>query len=180
MERKKNILLIITGSIAAYKSLELIRLMTLNNLSVQVVMTKSAKEFITILSVQTLSGNKVHEDLFSLSDQSYIEHINLSRQADLIVVAPATANIIAKLANGFADDLASNILLAANRQILIAPAMNSFMWKNKALVRNVNLLIQDGVKFVKPISGKLACGEEGEGKMADPNTIYTEILKLIA
>ncbi len=179
MKKNKNILLIITGSIAAYKSLELIRLLRDNNYGVNCILTEGGKMFVTPLSVAALSESPVYENIFSLKDETEMGHIRLSREADLVVVAPASADIIGKMANGLADDLASTVLLATNKDVLVAPAMNLMMWKNKAVQRNVKQLKNDGVVFVGPASGKLACGEEGEGRMAEVKEIFNTIQKMI-
>ncbi len=170
----KRITLIITGSIAAYKSLELIRLLTKAGARVESILTKSGTAFITPLSVEALTGNRAHTDMWD--DHSFdMNHIELSRRADLIVIAPATANIIAKLANGIGDDLASTILLAKNKPILLAPGMNTEMWKNPAFKRNLAQIKADGATVVPPITDVLACGETGIGKMAEPATIFSAI-----
>jgi phosphopantothenoylcysteine decarboxylase/phosphopantothenate--cysteine ligase len=171
----KRILLVIGGGIAAYKMLELIRRLRERGLSLHVVMTKAAKEFVTPLSVASLSGSKVFDDLFSLTDETEIGHIQLSRAADLVVVAPATADLLAKTANGLADDLASTLLLATDKTILVAPAMNLRMWLHPATKRNVATLRQDGVLFVGPEDGDMACGEYGPGRMSEPATILAAI-----
>jgi phosphopantothenoylcysteine decarboxylase/phosphopantothenate--cysteine ligase len=172
---KKNILLIITGSVAAYKSLDLIRLLKKANYQVTPVMTKGAEEFITPLLVSSISGEKVLDKLFSVEDESKIGHINLSRQNDLIVIAPATADFIAKMAGGLANDLASNIVLASNKPIFIAPAMNEKMWLNKQTQKNLQTLRENGVKILEPLSDVLACGEYGVGKMVDPLEIFSAL-----
>jgi phosphopantothenoylcysteine decarboxylase/phosphopantothenate--cysteine ligase len=171
----KRILLVIGGGIAAYKVLELIRRLREQGASVSAVMTKAAKEFVTPLSVASLSGSKVFDDLFSLTDETAIGHIQLSRAADLVVVAPATADLIAKLAHGLADDLASTLLLATDKKILVAPAMNVRMWLNQATQRNVSSLRRDGVLFVGPDEGDMACGEYGPGRMSEPAAILEAI-----
>lgn len=171
----KKILLIITGSVAAYKSLELIRQMRERKWQVRVVLTEAAKQFITPLSVAALSAEKVYDDLFSLKDETEMGHIRLSREADILLVAPATANIIGKLAHGLADDLASTLLLATDKPVMIAPAMNVRMWKNAAVQRNVKQLQQDGVTFIGPESGEMACGEHGEGRMSEPEAIMKAV-----
>lgn len=163
----KKVLLVISGSVAAYKSLELIRRLREIKCQVACVMTKSACEFITPLSVSSLSGQPVYTDLFSLKDETEMGHIKLSREADIVIVAPATADILAKMANGLADDLASAVLLACNKQIIAAPAMNAEMWNNKATRRNIEKLKEDGIIFAEPKSGALACGETGMGRMAE-------------
>ena len=171
----KKILLIISGSIAAYKSLDLIRILKRNSFDVQCVLTKAGKEFVTPLSVSSMSENKIYDDVFSLKDESEMGHIRLSREADLIVIAPASADIIGKMANGLADDLASTILLATDKNVLVAPAMNIKMFSNNAVQRNVKTLQQDGIIFVGPEEGELACGETGIGRMSEPETILKAI-----
>ncbi len=176
----KKILLIITGGIAAYKSLELIRRLRQRGASIRTIMTKSAGEFITPLAVGALSAEPVFSDLFSREDEHDIGHIRLSREADLIVVAPATANIMAKMANGLADDLASTVLLAADKPILLAPAMNPQMWHHKATRRNVKFLCQNDIHFVGPEAGEMAeSGESGTGRMAEPMDIVDQIEALL-
>jgi phosphopantothenoylcysteine decarboxylase/phosphopantothenate--cysteine ligase len=171
----KKILLIITGSVAAYKSLDLIRLLKKANYEVTPIMTKGAKEFITPLLVASVSGSKVYDDLFSPKDESEMGHINLSRQSDLIVIAPTTADFIAKITNGMADDLASNVVLAANKPVFIAPAMNEKMWLHKQTQKNLQNLRENGVKILNPKTDILACGEYGVGKMVEPVEIFAEI-----
>jgi phosphopantothenoylcysteine decarboxylase/phosphopantothenate--cysteine ligase len=172
----KKILLIIGGGIAAYKSLDLIRQLRQQQASVRAILTSAGTQFVTPLSVSSLTGEKVFQDLFSLTDEAEMGHIQLSRSADLIVVAPATADLIAKIAQGRADDLASTALLATDKPILIAPAMNVRMWLNAATQRNVARAIEDGVAIVGPNDGDMACGEFGPGRMAEP----AEIVKAIA
>jgi phosphopantothenoylcysteine decarboxylase / phosphopantothenate---cysteine ligase len=172
---RARILLIISGGIAAYKSLELIRRLKDRGAVVQVVMTAAAREFITPLSAATLSGQPVRDDLFSLTDEAAIGHIELSRAADLIVVAPATANILARMAGGLADDMATTVLLATDKRVLAAPAMNVRMWLHPATCRNVDRLKEDGVLFVGPEPGSMACGEFGPGRMAEPAAIIEAI-----
>ena len=172
---KKSVLLIIGGGIAAFKSLELIRLLKTRGVAVTAIMTKAAEQFVTPLSVASLSGNKVYSDLFSLTDEIEMGHIELSRSADLIVVAPATADLIAKMANGVADDLASTTLLATDKKVLIAPAMNVRMWEHQATKRNVAQVTRDGVAMVGPNDGEMACGEFGPGRMAEPAEIVAAI-----
>jgi phosphopantothenoylcysteine decarboxylase / phosphopantothenate---cysteine ligase len=171
----KRILLVIGGGIAAYKVLELIRRLREQGAGVHAVMTKAAKEFVTPLSVASLSGDKVFDDLFSLTDETEIGHIQLSRAAELVVVAPATADLLAKMANGLADDLASTLLLATDKKILVAPAMNLRMWLHPATQRNVTILRRDGVLFVGPEEGDMACGEYGPGRMSEPASILAAI-----
>jgi phosphopantothenoylcysteine decarboxylase/phosphopantothenate--cysteine ligase len=172
---RARILLIISGGIAAYKSLELIRRLKDRGAAVQVVMTAAAREFITPLSAATLSGQPVRDDLFSLTDEAAIGHIELSRAADLIVVATATANILARMAGGLADDMATTVLLATDKRVLAAPAMNVRMWLHPATCRNVDRLKEDGVLFVGPEPGSMACGEFGPGRMAEPAAIIEAI-----
>ncbi|MGP8233303.1 MAG: bifunctional phosphopantothenoylcysteine decarboxylase/phosphopantothenate synthase [Methylovirgula sp.] len=171
----KRILLVIGGGIAAYKVLELIRRLREQGVGLDVVMTKAAKQFVTPLSVASLSGSKVFDDLFSLTDETEIGHIQLSRAADLVVVAPATADLLAKMAHGLADDLATTLLLATDKKILAAPAMNLRMWLHPATRRNVETLRRDGVLFVGPEEGEMACGEYGLGRMSEPAAILGAI-----
>ena len=174
-----NILLIITGGIAAYKSLELIRLYRGRGWSVRVVMTAGAQEFIRPLAAAALSGGAVYSDLFSLTDEAEMGHIRLARDADAVVVAPATANFMARAAQGFADDLATTILLATAAPILMAPAMNPFMWAHPATQANYRQLYQRGVVFALPESGEMACGEEGQGRLAELEKICTATQRLL-
>ncbi len=171
----KRILIIIGGGIAAYKVLELIRRLREAGAELRVVMTAAAKHFVTELSVASLAGGKVFDDLFSLTDETEIGHIQLSRDADLLVVAPATADLLAKMAHGLANDLASTLLLATDKKILVAPAMNLRMWLHPATLRNVAMLRQDGVLFVGPEDGDMACGEYGPGRMSEPADILAAI-----
>jgi phosphopantothenoylcysteine decarboxylase/phosphopantothenate--cysteine ligase len=171
----KKILLIITGSVAAYKAMDLIRLLSKKSFDVTCILTKAASEFITPLLASSISGNKTYNELFSIDDELEMGHINLSRQSDLIVVAPATADFIAKIANGFADDLASSVVLAANKKIIIAPAMNEKMWANKSTQKNVAKALEEGISMVEPETDILACGEFGIGKMAAPEKICQKI-----
>jgi phosphopantothenoylcysteine decarboxylase / phosphopantothenate---cysteine ligase len=175
----KSILLVIGGGIAAYKSLELIRRARERGISTRAIITKAGTEFVTPLTVAALSGNKVHTDMFDLGDQTEMGHIQLSRSADLVVVAPATANLIAKLANGIASDLASTMLLATDKPVLVAPAMNVRMWEHPATKRNVATLKKDGVHFIGPNDGEMACGEYGPGRMAEPQEILEAIEALL-
>ena len=172
----KNILLIISGGIAAYKSLDLIRRMRERGASVTPVMTQAASEFVTPLSVSALAGVQVYQDLFDLTAESDMGHIQLSRSADLIVVAPASADLMAKMANGLANDLASTLLLATDTPVLIAPAMNVRMWDHPATQRNLAQLIADGVHIVGPNPGDMACGEYGPGRMSEPLEIIEAIV----
>ncbi len=187
--QKKKILLIITGSVAAYKAMDLVRLLGKKSptgksggksFDVTCILTKAAEQFITPLLASSLSGNKTYNELFASEDALGIDHIQLSRQADLIVVAPATADFIAKIANGFADDLASNVILAANKKILLAPAMNEKMWENKTTQKNLAQVLESGVAVVAPETDILACGELGVGKMAAPEKIYEKICDFFA
>ena len=176
----KKILLIIAGGIAAYKSLELIRRLRDQGASVIPVMTQSAKEFVTPMSVSALAGHAVHQDLFDLTTEAEMGHIQLSRSADLIVVAPATADLMAKMATGQANDLASTLLLATDKPVLIAPAMNVRMWNHSATQRNIATLQADGIRFVGPNDGDMACGEFGPGRMAEPAEIIDSIHRQFA
>jgi phosphopantothenoylcysteine decarboxylase/phosphopantothenate--cysteine ligase len=178
--RGKSVLLIIGGGIAAYKSLELIRRLKERGCAVRAIMTAAAAEFVTPLSVASLSGEKVYSDLFSLTDEAEMGHIQLSRSADLVVVAPATADLMAKLANGLANDLASTALLATDKPVLMAPAMNVRMWNHAATQRNLKTLKADGVLFVGPNDGDMACGEFGPGRMAEPNEIVGTVENFFA
>ncbi len=177
---RARILLIVSGGIAGYKALELIRRLKDRGATVQVVMTSAARQFISPLSAATLSGQAVRDDLFSLTDEAAIGHIELSRAADLIVVAPATANILARMAGGLADDMATTVLLATDKRVLAAPAMNVRMWLHPATRRNVDRLKDDGVLFVGPESGPMACGEFGPGRMAEPPAIVEAIEQALA
>ncbi|MBM3614620.1 MAG: bifunctional phosphopantothenoylcysteine decarboxylase/phosphopantothenate--cysteine ligase CoaBC [Alphaproteobacteria bacterium] len=176
----KRILLIIGGGIAAYKSLLLIRLLKSAGAAVTPVLTRAGAEFVTPLSVAALAGEKVHQALFDLTDEAEMGHIQLSRVADLLVVAPATADLMAKLATGRAEDLASNLLLATDTPVLMAPAMNVRMWQHPATQRNLATLTADGVRFVGPDQGEMACGEFGPGRMAEPEAIFAAITAALA
>jgi phosphopantothenoylcysteine decarboxylase / phosphopantothenate---cysteine ligase len=178
--KSKRILLIIGGGIAAYKVLELIRRAQEHGVAVTPVMTAAAKHFVTPLSVASLARTKVHEDLFALTDEAEMGHIELSRTADLVVVAPATADLLAKMAQGIANDLASTLLLATDKKVLAAPAMNVRMWLHPATMRNVATLRGDGVLFVGPDDGDMACGEFGPGRMSEPLTILAAIESALA
>lgn len=171
----KRVLLIIGGGIAAYKSLALIRLLRAADLAVTPVLTKAGEEFVTPLSVSALAGEKVHRALFDLTDEAEMGHIELSRSADLIVVAPATADLMAKMATGRADDLASTLLLATDTPVLLAPSMNVRMWHHAATQRNLAILQGDGIGFVGPNQGDMACGEYGLGRMAEPEEIMAAV-----
>ncbi|MGK7651437.1 bifunctional phosphopantothenoylcysteine decarboxylase/phosphopantothenate--cysteine ligase CoaBC [Roseovarius sp. B08] len=171
----KRILLIIGGGIAAYKALDLIRRLRERGAAVTPVLTKAGAEFVTPLSVSALAGTKVFRDLFDLTDEAEMGHIELSRSADLIVVAPATADLMAKMATGQADDLASTLLLATDTEVLLAPAMNVRMWEHAATQRNIATLKGDGIGFVGPNAGDMACGEHGPGRMSEPLEIVAAV-----
>ncbi|MBT3703951.1 MAG: bifunctional phosphopantothenoylcysteine decarboxylase/phosphopantothenate--cysteine ligase CoaBC, partial [Alphaproteobacteria bacterium] len=176
----KRILLIIAGGIAAYKSLDLIRRLMDQGASVRCILTKAGAEFVTPLSVSALSGEKVFMDLFDLTDESDMGHIRLSREADLVVVAPATADIMAKMAGGHANDLASTALMATDKPVLIAPAMNVEMWNHPATQRNAATLASDGITLVGPAAGDLACGEVGQGRMVEVPDLIAAIQERLA
>ena len=173
--KNKRILIIIGGGIAAYKSLDLIRLLKKNNNEIKTILTKSGKEFVTPLSITTLTKNKTFEDIFDKKSEAEIDHISLSRWADLIVVLPTTANFMTKLSSGKAEDLATTVILASNKEILLVPAMNVRMWIHKATQKNVKILKDYGYLFIGPEKGEMACGEYGEGKMSSPRQIYSYI-----
>jgi len=180
MLQGKRILLIIGGGIAAYKSLELIRQIKRAGGSVTPVLTRAAEQFVTPLSASALAGDKVFTHLFDLTDEAEMGHIELSRSADLIVVAPATADLMAKMASGQADDLASTLLLATDTPVLVAPAMNLRMWLHPANQRNIATLQSDGIHRIGPNEGDMACGEFGPGRMAEPMEVYSQIKALLA
>ena len=171
----KKILLIICGGIAAYKSLEIIRSLKKRNVQIKTILTKSAKNFVTPLSVTSLSQEKVYGDIFNVENESEMDHISLSRWADLILIAPATANTISKLSSGTSDDLASTVMLASDKDIYLAPAMNVRMWEHPSTKENLIKLKNYGHKIIGPEIGDMACGEYGEGKMTEPNEIVKEI-----
>ncbi len=173
----KKILFIICGGISAYKSLETIRLFKKNGAEIKTILTSSAKEFVTPLSITSLSQGKVYSDLFSAENEAEMDHISLSRWANIIIIAPATANTISKLAQGTTDDLASTVVLASNKNIYLAPAMNVRMWEHPTTKMNLQKLKDFGYKLIGPEIGDMACGEYGEGKMSDPLTIAEEIDK---
>lgn len=175
----KSVLLIIGGGVAAYKSLELIRLLAKAGVRTRVILTKAGTEFVTPLSASALSGDKVYTELFDLTDEAEMGHIQLSRSADLVVVCPATADLIAKAANGHANDLASTTLLATDKPVLMAPAMNVRMWEHAAVRRNVEQLRADGVTIMEPDEGEMACGEFGPGRLPEPERILQTILGLL-
>ena len=178
--RGNSVLLIIGGGIAAYKSLELIRRLRERGAQVRAILTRAGAEFVTPLSVSALTGEKVFQDLFSLTDEAEMGHIQLSRSADIVVVAPATADLMAKLASGHANDLASTALLATDKRVLMAPAMNVRMWNHPATQRNLKTLLADGTIFVGPNDGEMACGEYGPVRMAEPNEIADAIERALA
>ena len=171
----KKILLIICGGIAAYKSLEIIRLLKKNGVFIKTILTKNGAEFVTPLSITSLSQSKVYQNLFSLENEAKMDHISLSRWADLILIAPATANTISKLANGNSDDLASTVTLASNKKIFIAPAMNVRMWEHESTKQNISKLKSYNYRLIGPEIGDMACGEFGEGKMSEPIKIVDEL-----
>jgi len=171
----KKILLIICGGISAYKSLEIIRLLKKNDVIIKTILTKSGAEFVTPLSISSLSQSKVYQDLFSIENEAEMDHISLSRWADLILIAPATANTISKLANGSSDDLASTVALASNKKIFICPAMNVRMWEHQSTKQNIAKLKSYNYRLIGPKIGDMACGEYGEGKMSEPKEIINEI-----
>ncbi len=175
--KNKKVLLVITGGIAAYKSLELIRLLKKKGSLVKTILSKNANKFVTPLSVTALSQEKVYTDLFNPSSEAEMDHISLSRWADIILIAPATANTLSKISNANADDLASTVLLAADKEFYIAPAMNVRMWENKSNQNNVNIIKNMGHEFIGPDIGDMACGEYGEGKMTEPLEILNHLEK---
>jgi len=172
---EKKILLIICGGISAYKSLELIRLLKKQGTKIKTILTKSAKKFITPLSVASLSQDKVYDDLFNAENEAEMDHISLSRWADVIIIAPATANTVSKLSAGSSDDLASTVVLASNKDIFLTPAMNIRMWKHPSTKENLKKLISYGYQIIGPEIGDMACGEFGEGKMTEPKEILKKI-----
>lgn len=176
MFKDKNILIGVTGGIAIYKTLDLISKLKKENANVEVIMTKGATEFITPLSFQTMSQSRVHFDMFGLVDEMQVEHISLAKKADVILVAPATANTIGKIANGIADNLLTTVIMATTKKVVFAPAMNTQMYKNIILQNNISKLKELGYEFISPGEGRLACGDEGAGKMAEPVQII-EYLK---
>ena len=171
--KNKKILLIIGGGISAYKALDLTRLLKKNNVDVKTILTKSGREFVTPLSISTLTGSKTLEDIFDKNNETEIDHIALSRWADLIIVLPTTANFMTKLSIGKAEDLATTVILASNKDILLVPAMNVRMWLHKATQKNLKILKDYGYNFIGPEKGEMACGEFGEGKMSSPRQIYS-------
>ena len=172
---EKKILLIICGGISAYKSLEIIRSLKKKGAKVKTILTKNAKQFVTPLSITSLSQDKVYDDLFSVENEAEMDHISLSRWSDLILIAPATANTISKLTTGSSSDLASTVILASNKSIFLAPAMNVRMWEHPSTKENLNKLNQFGYKIIGPEIGDMACGEFGEGKMTEPEEILKQV-----
>ena len=171
----KNILLCVTGGIAAYKAAELVRLFKTSNAFVKVLMTKGAQEFITPLTMQALSGEKVHTDLLSTEAEAAMGHIELAKWCDVIVIAPCSANSLSKLAEGRGDDLLSAVCLASESELCIAPAMNQAMWKDSRTQKNLKKILRSGAKIIGPASGEQACGDVGEGRMTEPKDILNEI-----
>ena len=171
--QNKKILLVIGGGISAYKALDLVRLFIKNNVEVKTILTKSGKQFVTPLSITSLSNNKVFEDIFDVNNEKEIDHISLSRWADIILILPSTANMMTKLSAGKAEDLATTVILASNKDVVLVPAMNVRMWLHKATQNNSKTLLDYGYKFIGPINGEMACGEYGEGKMSSPRQIFS-------
>ena len=175
--KNKKILLVIGGGISAYKSLDLMRLLQRKSCSIKVILTKTGKKFVTSLSISSLSKNRVFEDTFGEKNNGKMDHISLSRWADVIVALPSTANFMSKLSRGSADDLATTVILASDKQTFLVPAMNVRMWEHKATQRNLNKLFSYGYKFIGPIDGEMACGEYGKGKMSSPRQIVSYLEK---
>ena len=175
--KNKKILLVIGGGISAYKSLDLIRLLQRKSCSIKVILTKTGKKFVTSLSISSLSKNRVFEDTFGEKNNGKMDHISLSRWADVIVALPSTANFMSKLSRGSADDLATTVILASDKETFLVPAMNVRMWEHKATQRNLNKLYSYGYKFIGPIDGEMACGEYGKGKMSSPRQIVSHLEK---
>ena len=179
MLKGKEIVLGVSGGIAVYKAAELTRLLVKEGANVNVIMTKNAQEFVTPLTFQTLSGNPVPAELFDLSRRSEVKHVSLAEKSDLLIIAPATANIIGKIASGIADDLLTTTVMATRSPIIIAPAMNVLMWKNTIVQENIKKLKKLRFKFVEPGTGYLACGYEGKGRLAEPEAILKKIKALL-
>lgn len=175
-----RILLIVGGGIAAYKSLELVRLLKKSGHSVTPVLTRGGEHFVTAMSLGTLAQSEVYTSLWELKDEVEIGHIELSRAADVVLVCPATADLIAKMASGIADDLATTLLLATDKPVVIAPAMNVRMWLHPATQRNVAQLKADGIRIIDPAEGEMACGEFGPGRLAEPEAIVTDLADFLA
>ena len=174
--KNKKILLVVGGGISAYKTLDLVRLLKKNDVEIKTILTKSGKNFVTPLSITALTNNKVYEDIFDANNESEIDHISLSRWADIILVLPTTANFMTKLSSGKAEDLASTVILASNKDIVLVPAMNVRMWLHQATQNNFKTLVGYGYKFIGPVTGEMACGEYGEGKMSSPRQIYSYLV----
>lgn len=174
-----RVLLIVGGGIAAYKSLELVRLFKKAGHQVTPVLTKGGKHFVTPMSLGTLAESKVHTSLWELKDEVEIGHIQLSRSSDFILVCPATADLLAKMAAGIADDLATTLLLATDKPVVVAPAMNVRMWQHAATQRNVSQLKADGVRVIEPVEGEMACGEFGPGRLPEPQRIMDQLANLL-
>lgn len=173
-----QVVLGVSGGIAAYKSCEIVRRLVERGISVHVVLTAAAQKFVTPLTFQTLSGNPVHTDLFNLTEEEKISHIDLAEQADLVVVAPATADLLAKVSHGICDDLLTTLINATQAPVLFAPSMNTHMWENPITQENVTRLKRFGYKVLEPSSGSLACGTIGKGRLLEPEEIVKEILKM--
>ena len=173
--KDKKILLIVTGGIACYKALDLIRRLQDKGSQVECILTSNAKEFVKVITFESLLGKKIKSNLFSLDQERNMNHIKLANNAEIILVAPCTANFISKISNGVADDLATNVMLASNKHKLVAPAMNTNMWENKAVKNNINTLKKIGVSVLSPQSGKLACRTEGKGKLMDVDMIVKNL-----
>ena len=176
---KKKILFIICGGVSAYKTLEALRLFKKNNAEIKTILTKNAKKFVTPLSIVSLTQGKVYDDLFDVKNETEMDHIALSRWADVIIVAPATANTISKLSQGSSEDLASTVILASNKQVFLAPAMNVRMWNHQSTKNNLETLKGYGYKLIGPVIGDMACGEFGEGKMSNPEDIFNKIYNFL-
>ena len=174
-----KVLLIVGGGIAAYKSLELVRLLKKSGHSITPVLTKSGEHFVTAMSIGALAENQVHSSLWELKDEVEIGHIQLSRAADFVLVCPATADLLAKMAAGIADDLATTLLLATDKPVIVAPAMNVRMWQHKATQRNVAQLKTNGVRVIEPAEGEMACGEFGPGRLPEPQDIIDQLADLL-
>ena len=175
----KKILFIICGGVSAYKTLEALRLFKKNNAEIKTILTKNAKKFVTPLSIVSLTQGKVYDDLFDVKNETEMDHIALSRWADVIIVAPATANTISKLSQGSSEDLASTVILASNKQVFLAPAMNVRMWNHQSTKNNLETLKGYGYKLIGPVIGDMACGEFGEGKMSNPEDIFNKIYNFL-
>jgi len=171
--QNKKILLVVGGGISAYKALDLVRLFVRNNIEVKTILTKSGRQFVTPLSITSLSNNKVFENIFDVNNEKEINHISLSRWADIILILPTTANMMTKLVTGKAEDLATTVVLASNKDVVLVPAMNVRMWLHKATQNNLKTLLDYGYKFIGPINGEMACGEYGVGKMSSPRQIFS-------